>query len=199
VEQPRLAEAAARQRRENVALVIERVALGLFAERPMAKVTVEEVAGAANVALRTFYRYFPSKEHVFAGLPRRAAERLGAAIVERPPKEKPFQALRNAVADSGVELETEDLALWLQAYSLSDAQDRIAPMGLIASARAVAEALAQRTGLDPDDLWPTVAGDLVAMAMAAAARQWARDGGDFRALQLEALDIAGRGLARGPS
>src|SRR3954465_8013224 len=88
---PRLVETAAQQRREVVARAIEDAALDLFADRPMSEVTVEEIAVHAGVAVRTLYRYFPTKEHLFAGMPRRRAEQMAELMRARPAQETPFE------------------------------------------------------------------------------------------------------------
>ncbi|MFE9096769.1 TetR/AcrR family transcriptional regulator [Streptomyces sp. NPDC007264] len=59
------------RRRSRIALEIEHIAIGLFAERGYANVTVTEVAEAAGVSRRTVTRYFPLKEDLLLALPRR--------------------------------------------------------------------------------------------------------------------------------
>ncbi len=53
------------RRRVETREKIFRAALGLFAERGFAAVTVEDITEAADVGKGTFFNYFPSKEHVF--------------------------------------------------------------------------------------------------------------------------------------
>ena len=49
------------RRREFTADEIERVAIELFAVRGFDTVTVDEIAEAAGISARTFFRYFPTK------------------------------------------------------------------------------------------------------------------------------------------
>jgi len=53
------------RRRVETREKIFRAALGLFAARGFAAVTVEDITEAADVGKGTFFNYFPSKEHVF--------------------------------------------------------------------------------------------------------------------------------------
>ena len=50
--------------RAATAKEIERAAMALFEERGCAATTVADIAEAAGVSVRTFFRYFPSKEDV---------------------------------------------------------------------------------------------------------------------------------------
>src|SRR5215468_4549892 len=52
------------RRRSRMRLMIQAEAFRLFAEKGYAETTVEEIADAAAISPRTFFRYFPAKEDV---------------------------------------------------------------------------------------------------------------------------------------
>ena len=197
-ERPTLVETVARQRREAVARAIEDVALDLFAERPMPAVTAEEIAARAGVAIRTLYRYFATKEHIFTAFPRRGAERLADRMRARPARETPFEALRAAIADTDPATDLDGLQRWLKALVKSGETDRIQLMALVATTEPLTEALRERAGPAADDLWPSVAGLMAAGSLIAGTAEWAARGGDLVAHQLAAVDIVGKGMASTP-
>jgi len=63
---------------------IATVALGLFAERGFAQVTMEDIARAAGVSRSTLYRRFPTKDHVVLEVPKRWLAAWDAAAAELP-------------------------------------------------------------------------------------------------------------------
>jgi AcrR family transcriptional regulator len=170
----------------------------LFAQRPMASVTVQEIAAASGVALRTLYRYFPTKEGIFAAFPRRGAEELAAAIRCRPTDETPYEALRGAFAEVASDAEIAEAERWLAAVVTSGAVDRIARLSLVVSTETLAVALADRSKLSPEDLWPQMAATMAAGALTVGTQRWASLGGRLVQHQLVALEIAGQGIANMP-
>ncbi len=69
----------------------------LFHARGFEAVTVEEIAIAAGVSRRTFFRYYDSKEDVMVERLDRDGERLLAELAARPIEEPPILAIRNAL------------------------------------------------------------------------------------------------------
>src|SRR5512132_4321117 len=96
------------KRSELMLSELEDVALGLFAERGFEAVTVDEVASAAHISVRTFYRYFPAKEDVLQVRIARRAQALRVALSTRPADEAPLHSLRVALEEV---VSTEDPAL----------------------------------------------------------------------------------------
>lgn len=84
------------RKRANETLRIVKVALQLFLERGLDQVTAEEIAEAACISRRTFFRYFPSKDDVLALVHRRSMERVAAVWRERPAEESFVTSLLNA-------------------------------------------------------------------------------------------------------
>ena len=72
-----------RKRAHSRAAAVD-VALGLFAERGFDEVTVADICAAAQIAPRTFFRYFPTKEDVLAEPAREMAARMAAVLSTAP-------------------------------------------------------------------------------------------------------------------
>jgi AcrR family transcriptional regulator len=189
-------------RRERKKLATRRAlasaALRLVAQRGLDGVTVEQMADAANVSPRTFFNYFPTKEDALAGHGPDEAERARAALVARPPGEEPLAALRAVLCELSRELEAEG-EQWRLRRELMRSEPRLLAASLAAWARlerALAEAIAQRTGADADrDLYPAL---VVACAVAAtrvATLRWqAGAGTSLGELVAEAIDELAGGL-----
>ena len=69
-------------------------AMALFAERGYHATTIADIATAADVAPRTFFTYFPSKEAVVFHNLDRDLDSLASALRDRLPGETAFDALR---------------------------------------------------------------------------------------------------------
>ena len=85
-------------------------AMTLFAERGYQATTITDIATAADIAPRTFFSYFPSKEAVVFHNLERDLDGLASTLRERLPGETAFDALRrwiDAMFDSWAAEEDE--------------------------------------------------------------------------------------------
>jgi AcrR family transcriptional regulator len=83
-------------RRVRERLRIEKAALKLLLERGFEAVTAEDIAEAAEISRRTFFRYFPSRDEVLCGVYLRALLHLFDLLRARPLQETLVEALVNA-------------------------------------------------------------------------------------------------------
>src|SRR2546425_12821489 len=70
--------------RRAVRAELAELALGLFVERGYERTTVEDIAAAAGLSRRSFFRYFPTKEDVLFGDVDELAEQIAEDIRARP-------------------------------------------------------------------------------------------------------------------
>jgi AcrR family transcriptional regulator len=100
--------------------VIESAAFGLFVDKRFGDVTAEEIANAAGISVRTFYRYFPEgKEGVVLRRARAAVQDLVDALKRRPPQESAPVALREAVLNVAREWNSSEPTLSQPAIEIS--------------------------------------------------------------------------------
>ncbi|MFI0186802.1 TetR/AcrR family transcriptional regulator [Streptomyces sp. NPDC017086] len=88
------------RRKAATQLDIAHAAAGLFAAQGPHATTAEEIARHAGVALRTFYRYFRSKQDAVSPLLAAGADRWRALLEAAEPGAGLFRALATAVEQS---------------------------------------------------------------------------------------------------
>ncbi|MFR9729771.1 TetR family transcriptional regulator [Saccharopolyspora sp. MS10] len=96
-----------RRRTARTRAGIEEAALRLFTERGFDHTTVEQIAEAADIAPRTFFRHFPSKDAVLFGDSLREQERMRAVLSARPPGEHPMRKLAAAMFDTAERVQAD--------------------------------------------------------------------------------------------
>jgi TetR/AcrR family transcriptional regulator, regulator of mycofactocin system len=170
------------------------LALDLFAERGFEQTTLEDLAEAAGIGRRTFFRYFASKNDVVYGDFEAALEDLRARLAARPAEEALIDGIRDAVlAFNALPPDAEPqhrvrMSLVLHTPALQ-AHSTLRYAGWRA---VVAEHVAARTGADPGDPQPQLVAHVALACAVAAYEQWlARPGSDLQ----ELLDRSFRGLA----
>lgn len=168
------------RKKEQLRTDLTAAAIALFIERGYEETKVEDIAAAADVSPRTFFRYFPAKDDVVVELLHTGVVDLRDQLAQRPGAEPLPQALRAAVhhwIDGG----TRTAAGLLLVVSLlrgnpvlrarvEDGRRRAEP--------AMVEIVARRMGADPAvDPCPRVIVSLVLTVVSCAIEQWADDGG----------------------
>lgn len=183
-------EPATRRRgrpRQTSARDLEVAALRLFAERGFDETTVDDIAAAAGVSRRTFFRYFDSKVAVLW-------QDFDSEVV----------ALRDALdepaADSTVMDAVRRAVVGVNRYRVEDIPELRRRMHLVASVpaihassavhydaweRAIAEFVARRVGQAPDALYPLAVGMATLAACRAAYDVWLRQDDDDLTVFLE--------------
>ena len=182
------------RRRVTSQAELEQVAFELFAANGFEQTTVEDIAMAAGIGRRTFFRYFPSKNDVPWGNFEDELHRMRAWLAACPPQWPLMDAIRLAIVDFNQVAPADErwhrrrmqLILGvpvLQAHStLRYAEWR----------QVIADFVAERTGEPACALLPqTIAYAMLGVAIAAY-EQWLQD--DDGNLS-ELLDTAMRDLA----
>ena len=81
---------------EAAAASIAACALALFDQKGFNNVTVDEIAAAACISRRSFFRYFPTKEDAVVGTHAPFGKKVVAAFAARPLSEGVWISLREA-------------------------------------------------------------------------------------------------------
>jgi len=140
--------------------VLERVGFELFARRGFDRTTVEDIAAAAGIGRRTFFRYFASKNDLVWGDFAAELVKLDALLAATDPAAPMMDALRGAVVEFNrfdpavVPWHRQRMALILRVPTLqADSTVRYASWRTL-----VTEFAAHRTGRAASDLLPTNTG-----------------------------------------
>jgi AcrR family transcriptional regulator len=151
-ERPKESLVARKQRRLRQELAL--TALELFTEQGYDKTTVEEIVDRVEVSMSSFYRFFPSKSDLILELHHIGSRDLIRVLAERPPEEGLVEALEAAVAQQQDELQQDLVAL---RHFLELLAENPELRGRLLAEQyglrdAMAEVVAPRLGVAPDDL-----------------------------------------------
>jgi AcrR family transcriptional regulator len=194
------AEGLRERHRKRTAAELEEAALKLFSERGFDAVTVDDIATAADVSRRTFFRYFASKEDVILSDHPKRLDELQAALDRRPTDEPALTALRHAILSLAGTLQ-EDREHMLRRFRLITTTPALEARSLCLQRNwetAVTEMVAARMGVSPaKDLRPGIVAATTMAAMRVATAHWLAAGGqgDVMAIVAAALDLLDGGLA----
>jgi AcrR family transcriptional regulator len=170
--------------------MIQAEALRLFAGKGFAATTIEEIAAAADIAPRTFFRYFPAKEEVVFWADYQPT--LADFVTTRPGDEPAIQALYHGITDGLAGFYDHDRKRLLERIKLAFRTPALHPrlrQQQADWAAGMTALLAARLGAPPDDLEIRAIAAAIAAALFVAIEEWqARDGQqDLRTLIHRAL------------
>ncbi|MGC8626565.1 MAG: TetR/AcrR family transcriptional regulator [Acidimicrobiales bacterium] len=96
-----------RKKRQTRDALID-AALDLFEAKGYERTAVREITDSVDVAERTFFRYFASKEDLALFFVKEEMDRFVEALAARPASEPPLMAVRNAFRQSLEQLRSRD-------------------------------------------------------------------------------------------
>jgi AcrR family transcriptional regulator len=181
------------RRIEMMVSELEEVALRLFDQCGFANVTVEEIAAEAHISVRTFYRYFASKEDVLQLRIFRRSEALRQALALRPVDEPPLHSVRVALVEEFSAVDPIVQRRWIAVV----ADNPIVLRGVVGAIQlkiqpVIAEFFCSRLELPADALVPTMLAAATLGVVQAAHTQWFIHNGDFAATMSESLAVLER-------
>jgi AcrR family transcriptional regulator len=193
-------ETSRRERKKQATRqALHQAAFLLVEEHGLAAVTVEAIADRADVATRTFFNYFSSKEDAVLNRDPTRPERLRQALLERPAAEDALTALRR-VLDDLVKEQVLDGERLLRRMRLVGSEPLLRAT-MAAMHDEVEEALvagvADRTGQDAHfDLYPALVVSAAWGAFKVAYLRWSDQSGrvPFDLLLSAAFDMLASGL-----
>jgi AcrR family transcriptional regulator len=181
------------ERKERTRAMLTEAAAELFVVKGFDRTTVEEIAQAADISSRTFFRYFATKEEVVMSVLWLKVDKLLASLAGRPAGESLLESVqvvfRSTEADSDEERDRQLLRLLattpsLRARWLVDGWESAVRLRPIIAGRLGLEESSTRVGLIANTLF---------MVAETVLDQWSLDGGDFVGDMLDALVVLDRG------
>jgi mycofactocin system transcriptional regulator len=175
---------------------LEHVAFELFERQGFDGTTIDDIARAAGIGRRTFFRYFPSKNDIPWGNFAEELERMRAQLSAYPGQIPLMEAIRRAVVDFN-RVPADQLPWHRRRMELIlrvPALQAHSTLRYASWRQVVAEFVGQRIGQRPDALAPrTIAYAALGVAVAAYEQWLETDDADLVWL----LDTAMRDLAAG--
>ena len=162
------------RRRVTSRAELEQTAFTLFAANGFDATTVDEIAAAAGIGRRTFFRYFPSKNDIPWGAFEDELERMRARLRDCPPGMQLMDAVRlalidfNRVTPAQIPLHRRRMELILRVPTLF----AHSTLRFTAWREVIAEFVAERTGRRPGDLAPQAIAHAVLGVSVAAYEHW---------------------------
>jgi AcrR family transcriptional regulator len=181
---------AGRRERKKLATraALRRAALRLALRDGVENVTAERIADEADIALRTFFNYFSSKEEALLATAALGAEAVVACFRARPREESVLHALREAVLEV---MDRDDVAghEHVAVLRLTRAAPSLLPQQLsvlAAQERALAAAIGERLAA-PDEAYARLCSTTAFATLRVTLDRWLEGSGDDAVPSLDVL------------
>jgi AcrR family transcriptional regulator len=176
-------------------------AFELFAAKGFAETTIDEIAERADIAPRTFFRYFPAKEAVLFHNSDHQVDEAVAMLRARPADETPYESLLAVLRSIAAEVAHGDKREIMLAKFAAE-NDRLfehhRAVVMCRFEESITDVLKERAGEQADDLATGAAVAAVLATFGTAMRAWIRSGAkDDLELILERCVTAAQGAFQG--
>ncbi len=174
-------------------------AYDLFEERGFAATTVDDIASRADIAPRTFFRYFPSKESVLFPNAEAKLQLVREQLAERPADEPvavSLVAVMFALGNNAVDRRQSDLICQLSEENTNLLKAQKHEM-MEQFTEGLAQVVSERTGIPMNDVALQAMLASLMACMAAAVHAWMDAGakGEVRPYLDKALDACREAFA----
>ncbi|SDU37303.1 TetR family transcriptional regulator [Amycolatopsis keratiniphila] len=164
--------------RRAVRAELAEVAIDLFARQGFEETTVDEIARAAGLTKRSFFRYFPTKEDAVFDSIDVTGENVVAAIGARPAEEDPWTSLQHVLRHWQEEIHASERTL--ATHRLIETTPALG--GRLHQRRTewrrrVSDALRDRPGAGLDGFTADLLTNAATAVLDAVSAEWLRSGG----------------------
>lgn len=162
------------RKQESVREAIGAAASRLFLDQGFQSATIDDIAKAAGIGRRTFFRYFETKEDVVLWKFDQFARHVVTLIAARPAREHALVALQRALTEAS-EFYNQEPAQTLLLLKLTEATPSLYAQQLMQQDRWkswFAEALRKRTRASARSVGPELVAAVGLEATAIAVRRW---------------------------
>lgn len=171
------------RKKERTREAIIDAALDLFERKGYDATTVEDIAAAADVSPRTFFRYFESKPDLIMARSGTKSSNLGPLVATRPAGEGLLDAVRQVVRHELEEQLADPLVLReFQVMLTTPSLRNLAREHFYEEEADLVGAVAARLGVDESDLNAHVVAGVIAAALWIAVNRWVVEGADLERL-----------------
>ena len=154
-------------------------ALDLFEAKGYDATTVDDIAAAAEVSPRTFFRYFESKLDLIMAHSETKHTELGPLLLARPPEEGLVGAMREVVrAELESQLQDPRVRREFQVMLSTPSLRHLAREHFYEEEAELVSAVASRLGVPEDSLVAHLTTSIMAAAIWATVNRWIAEGGD---------------------